>query len=237
MRLRSTERAEDHFAPIINLDDDLEPAERTQRRHVDIDPLIGIIHAPYDRLAVQARDIQSTLSALRLPNGRAPGSIAMIAVDAQEEAAVLNANIAVSAALSGVSTLLVDMAQSGFVQHGLLRAKPKIVPADELDDLHQAIQASSITGLSLMAMSIMDDVNADASALSAIARRLPTLSTHFDLCLVDASHIDDLAIAAASAEGVILIVHRDATHASRLKATINKLSMLNAPLIGTVMLV
>lgn len=236
MRLRSTEKIEQPFVAYPE-DEPRAADEFGQSGELEVDPLIAVLHAPQERLAIQARDIQTSLSALRLPNGKRPTSIALIAVDAHEAAAVLTANVAVCAALNGTRTLLVDMAQSGFMQHQLLRSAPQVTEDGDSDDLYALIQSTPVTSLSLMAMPSGEEKRGETVALSPFADRLAPLSSHFDLCLVDASHVDDLALAACSAEAVILAVRRDGTTTARLKSTINKLAMLNAPLIGTVMFV
>ncbi len=236
MRLRSTEPLDEPFVPVASAEDGpavVDPSQLAQ----DVDPLIVVVHAPGDRLAEQARDIQSTLPALRLPGGKAPGSIAVIAVDAMEEAAVLIANIAVSAALSGSRTLLVDMEHSGFIQHKLLNLAPRLPDGGEQDDPWQLIQPTSIRSLFIMAAPALEGFGSDGAPLPPLGERLAALSSHYDLCLVDASHVDDLAAAAGSAESAIVAVQRDQTATSDLKGAINKLTMLNTALIGTVMLV
>ncbi|BAI98560.1 hypothetical protein Sj15T_36350 [Sphingobium sp. TA15] len=222
MRLRSTERSEQPGAIFIAAGPGEKP-EINAAGPIQVDPLVVAVSDPEDRLAVQARDIQSTLAALRLADGRAPSSIAVLTVGAVDEAAILTANVAVSAALSGLRTLLVDMKQSDFVQHRLLGQAP-VTPTDPEDDLHAFIRPASIPRLSLL-------------AAASDSRGLADMMADFDLCLVDASHVEDLALAAAGAEVAILAVSRDATTTADLKSTINKLSMLGMPLIGTVMIV
>jgi Mrp family chromosome partitioning ATPase len=126
---------------------------------------------------------------------------------------------------------------SGFIQHRLLRAEPYVVRTEHVDDLFRIIQPSCVPSLSLMAMPAKDEATGDTQPLSSFAQRLAPLSSHFDLSLVDASHVDDLAVAAASAQAAIIAVRRDGTRTASLKSAIQKLSMLNTPLIGTVMLV
>ena len=234
MRLRSTERSEDAAIPFPLIDG--EGAANGEAAHaMPVDPLIVALGNPDDLLAIQARDIQSTLAALRLPDGGAPSSIAVLTVGAVDEAAILTANIAVSAALSGIRTLLVDMGQSGFIQHRLLGNAPEPASAEEEDDLFGFIRPTAIRKLSLLAAPLPEMRAQDHVA--PLADRLSDMSTHFDMCLVDASHVEDLALAAASAQVAILAVSRDATTTANLKSTINKLAMLGTPLMGTVMFV
>lgn len=236
MRLRSTEPVEDAY---IGLPPGYEGGETEEpaSAEIDIDPLIAVIHAPHERLAEQARDIQSTLSALRRPDGSPPGSIAIIAIDAIEQAAILTANIAVSAALSGVRTLIVDMEDSGFVQHRLLNMSPRPIAAEDMDNPFSAVQSSHIRSLFVIAAPQPEGASADGSPLGPLAERLSSLTAHFDLCLVDASHVEDIAHAAASADCAIVAVQRDQTSTTELKAVINKMTMLNTTLIGTIMLI
>jgi len=222
MRLRSTERTEEPGAIFLAAGQNKE-AGMEAPAPVQVDPLVVAISDPEDRLAVQARDIQSTLAALRLADGRVPSSIAVLTIGAVDEAAILTANVAVSAAMSGLRTLLVDMKQSDFLQHRLLGQSP-VMATDPDDDLHAFIRPALIPRLSLLAATFD-------------CRGLADMMADFDLCLVDASHVEDLALAAASAEVAILAVSRDATTTADLKSTINKLSILGMPLIGTVMIV
>lgn len=237
MRLRSTEMAQEPFHP-------LPPAEAggigpaSSRAAPNVDPLVAVICDPYAPMATQARDIQSTLSALRLPDGTQPSSIALIGVDADDETAVLTANVAASAAMSGLRTLLVDMPQSGFVQHRLLRTDPLSFRAEDVEDLYRIAQPSTVPMLSLMAMPAMEEIKGDSqAALCSFAQRIAPLSAHFDLCLVDATHAGDLALAASCAEAAILAIRRDGTMTASLKAAMHKLSILKTPVMGTVMFV
>lgn len=234
MRLRSTERSEDAAIPFPAIDGGAGPDDAPVQT-MPVDPMIVVLGDPDDRLAIQARDIQSTLAALRLPDGSAPSSIAVLTVGAVNEAAILTANIAVSAALSGIRTLLVDMGQSGFIQHRLLGNAPEPASAEEEDELFPFIRPTAVGRLSLLAAPLAESRALDHAA--PLADGLRDMNTHFDMCLVDASHVEDLALAAASAQVAILVVSRDATTTADLKSTIDKLAMLGTPLMGTVMLV
>ena len=232
MRLRSTERREETVAPLHPADG----SERSAMQHAEanrVDRLIVALHDPEDVLAVQARDIQSTLTALRTAEGQAPSSIAVMAVGAVDETAILTANIAASAALSGLRTLLVDMSRPEFIQHWLLGNPAESASIDEEDHLYPFVRPTAVPNLSLLAA----PAALDQARAAPFRERLAVMATHFDLCLVDASHVEDLALAASSGEVAILAVSRDATMTADLKSTINKLSMLGTPLAGTVMLV
>ena len=235
MRLRSTEMIEPRLLPLAPEEE--EGPGPPPSAMPDVDPLVAVVSNPSAPMAFQARDIQSTLSALRLPNGALPSSIALIGVDADEETAVLTANVAVSAALGGLRTLLVDAPQSGFIQHRLLRADPLVFRAEDVEDLYSIARPTSIPSLSLMAMPAIEQVKHDPHSVCSFAQRIAPLSAHFDLCLVDASHAEDLALAASSAEAAILAIRRDGTMTASLKAVMHKLSILKTPVIGTVMFV
>ncbi|WP_022683435.1 hypothetical protein [Sphingobium bisphenolivorans] len=236
MRLRSTELAQAPFPTLPHQDaHGIDPP--FSHESPDVDPLVAVITDPYAPVAIQARDIRSTLSALRLPDGSQPSSIALIGVDADDETAVLTANVAASAALSGLRTLLVDMPQSGFIQHRLLRTQPLAFRADDVEDLYRIAQPSTVPSLSLMAMPAVEEIKGDKQTICSFAQRIAPLSAHFDLCLVDASHAGDLALAASSAEAAILAIRRDGTMTASLKATMHKLSILKMPIMGTVMFV
>lgn len=236
MRLRSTEPVEQVYTipPPAHGGED---SEILTAANLNVDPLIAVINAPTERLAEQARDIQSTLSALRRPDGGPAGSIAVIAIDAVEQAAILTANIAVSAALSGLRTLIVDMEHSNFIQHRLLNMSPRRATPEELEEPFAFVQPTNIRSLFVLAAPLQEGCTADGNTLPPLAERLAAISGHFDLCLVDASHVADLAHAAGSADCAIVAVQRDETSTSELKAAIHKMTMLNTALIGTIMLV
>lgn len=235
MRLRSSEPLEKAYTALAPYDGN--ETEGLVPANVDFDPLIAVINAPGERLAEQARDIQSSLSALRMPGGSAPGSIAVIAIEAIEQAAILTANIAVSAALSGLRTLIVDMEHSDFIQHRLLNMSPRRMGLEEMDEPFLCVQPTKMRSLFIIAVPQQEGCTADGGPLAPLAERLSSLTGHFDLCLVDASHVEDLADAAASADSAIVAVQRDQTSTADLKAVVNKMTMLNTTLIGTIMLI
>lgn len=202
---------------------------------IGIDPLVTVMGEPTAAFSTQARDLQATICALRMPDGRAPASIAMVSLDADLEAAILAINVAAAAALGGKRTLLVDTAHSDHLHHRLLRMDPGAAPppGDDPDDLFAAIRPSGIPRLSVLAMPERDDVATTAPI--ALVARLRPLANHFDLCLVDVSHVDDLPVAASSAEAAILVVRQDRTATTALKSMQHKLAMLGVHVAGTIM--
>ncbi|MFT3965877.1 MAG: hypothetical protein QM690_08355 [Sphingobium sp.] len=232
MRLRSTEAYDgfDAYDAATDAYDDTGSASVTG----NIDPVVVVLSAPEAPLAAQSRDLQSTLAAVRLPDGSRPNAIALIGVGADCEAAVLSTNIAAASALSGARTLLVDAGNASFLQHRLLHVE---IPAGAgaSETMFERIQPTGINRLSILATPRHEGIGRDGEECLSLSAQLRPLSSHFDLCVVDASHLNDLGLAASAADAAVLIVRQDQTEASELKRARIKLSMLGVHVVGTVL--
>jgi succinoglycan biosynthesis transport protein ExoP len=154
----------------------------------------------------------------------------------------LATQLAASLAAAGRKTLLVDADLRNPAAHrvfdmpdapGCCEAlRTEIEPPD-------AVQATPVTGLSLLPAGHLDDAALSALAQTGLEPLLESQRSQFDFIIVDSSPVLPVADAvqiAAHVDGVIFSVLRDVSRLPRVHAARERLAALGIPVLGAVVL-
>lgn len=204
-----------------------------------VDPLVVAAFDPDDPLAAGAAALRGQIAAVRAA-GRDDGApvrlVSVIGIEAEVEAALLAANLAVVCARAGETTLLIDAAVGRASQHSLFRLPNRAGVTTLLAglDATAAIRPTAIPGLSLLASGPTGagERGFDRARLyEAIRAPIERFAITILLAPGDAA---GAAAASERSDGVVLVARRNLSGTRALRDVVARLDERGTPIIGTV---
>jgi Mrp family chromosome partitioning ATPase len=205
-----------------------------------LDPLIVMISDPTDPVAVATRELRSVLSTMRNRAGDPLRRIVLLSLQAGTEASVLAANLAVTCAISGQRTLLIDANFASPIQHGLFRRSGskgvcQLLTADVGG--HELIQATAVPKLDFLANGSAREYAAELIDRNALALNTELASENYNMVIVDAGEADQAGISCAQGfDGSVLVVQRNETVLSDVRKLVDRLRGSGDTPVGTIVI-
>jgi capsular exopolysaccharide synthesis family protein len=180
----------------------------------------------YERLAVAA-------------GGRLPHLVLVTSPVAKVGRSAVACNLAAAAARAGMRVLLIDADLHSAGATALLGMEPvdglkQVLGGAPLDEI---VRHSDAGGFDVVP-GLVESNGAWLVTASSLRDRLAQLHDRYDLVLVDTAPLEDAADAfllARSADAVLTVVRRSRTTVEQLSRTVEVLSTIDAPFLGTVL--
>jgi Mrp family chromosome partitioning ATPase len=184
------------------------------------------------------RSLRLSISALVRPSSAPARSIAVVGIDAAAEAAVIAANLGISYAQTGVTTVIVDGNLTDAMQHDLLSMPLGDGLATVLSGASEARAATMVT--SVRNLSLLTAGETDTPEVALIdgerfhRRAMPLLDWH-DMLIVDGGNAtNDPPSLCEVMDGVVLIVRRNKTEIAKVDHIRQRLIAMKTTLFGII---
>jgi protein-tyrosine kinase len=191
-----------------------------------------------DEIAQLIRSLRLSISALVRPSAAPARSIAVVGIDAGREAAAIAANLGISYAQTGVTTVIVDSNVHDAMQHELLGVPPGAGLPSVLSGASDARAATDIT--SVRNLSLLSAGPADTRDSSLVdgerfhRRAMPLLDWH-DMLIVDGGNTtSDPPALCEVMDGVVLVVRRNKTEIAKVDHISRRLAAMGTTLFGII---
>lgn len=192
----------------------------------------------HGQIAQLIRSLRLSISALVRPSAAPARSIVVFGIDAGAEASVIAANLGVSYAQTGVTTVIVDSNSIDAMQHDLLGMPPGAGLSSVLSgasEARAATMATSVRNLSLLPAGQIGDQGSELVDGERFHRRaMPLLDWH-DMLIVDGGNATgDPPSLCEVMDGVVLIVRRNRTEIAKVDHIAQRLTAMGATLFGII---
>lgn len=191
-----------------------------------------------DEIAQLIRSLRLSISALVRPSAAPARSIAVVGIDAGREAAAIAANLGISYAQTGVTTVIVDSNVHDAVQHELLSVPPGAGLPSVLSGASEARAATEVT--SVRNLSLLSAGSADTRDSALVdgerfhRRAMPLLDWH-DMLIVDGGNAtSDPPSLCEVMDGVVLVVRRNKTEIAKVDHISRRLAAMGTTLFGII---
>lgn len=200
-------------------------------------PAAGGLHGD-DLIGQLIRSLRLSISALVRPSAAPARSIAVVGIDAGAEAAFIAANLGISYARTGVTTVIVDANVSGATQQDLLGVMPGIglsAVLSGVSEVRAAPVCTSVRNLSLLAAGSADTDDADHVDAERFHRRVMPLLDWQDMLIVDGGNAtSDPPALCEVMDGVVLVVRRNKTEIAKVDRITQRLSAMGTTVFGVI---
>jgi protein-tyrosine kinase len=191
-----------------------------------------------DEIAQLIRSLRLSISALVRPSAAPARSIAVVGIDAGREAAAIAANLGISYAQTGVTTVIVDSNVHDAMQHELLGVPPGAGLPSVLSgasDARAATDVTSVRNLSLLSAGPADTRDSSLVDGERFHRRaMPLLDWH-DMLIVDGGNTtSDPPALCEVMDGVVLVVRRNKTEIAKVDHISRRLAAMGTTLFGII---
>lgn len=189
-------------------------------------------------IAQLIRSLRLSISAIVEPSAAPARSIAVIGIDAGMEAAVVAANLGISYAQTGVTTVIIDGSTHDPMQHQLLGLPPSTGLSAIMSGASEARASVVATAVRHLALLPAGPAETDASALidsERFHRRVMPLLDWHDMLIVDGGNAtDDPPSLCEVMDGVVLVVRRNRTEIGKVEHLARRLAAMNTTLFGII---